>query len=104
MTQTATAGGTGGGAGAGKVQMQDFHFVTRTGKSSATLFRACATGQHFPEVTLVARDAKGKDYYVVTLKDVLVSSFHTGGANNDELPTDQISLNYASVEFQVLGL
>lgn len=102
VTQTVAVGG--GGAGTGKAQFQDFHFVTRVSKSSASLFRACATGQHIPEVKLVARDAKGQSYYVVTLKDVLVTSFQSGGTNADDLPTDQISLSYASVELQVLGL
>ncbi len=37
----------------------------------------------------------------VTMSDVLVSSFQTGGSGaGDVLPTDQISLNFATIEVE----
>jgi type VI secretion system secreted protein Hcp len=92
---------TGGGGGAGKITMQDFHFTKKIDKSSPKLMLACANGQHIPKVVLTVRKA-GKDqqeFLKVTFTDVLVSSYQTGGSNNgSEIPTDQISLNFAKIE------
>jgi type VI secretion system secreted protein Hcp len=98
----AGAHGAGGGGGAGKVQMQDFHFVMKTGKASAKLFLACASGQHIKEVVLTVRKAGGtqQEYLVVRLTDVLVSSFQSGGSG-DLGPTDEVSLNYTKIHYSV---
>ncbi|MBL8181465.1 MAG: type VI secretion system tube protein Hcp [Blastocatellia bacterium] len=94
---------SGGGGGAGKVSMQDFHFVMKVNKASPKLMLACATGQHIKKAVLIARKA-GKDqqeYMKVTMSDILVSSFQTGGSEgSNTLPTDQISLNFAKIEFE----
>ena len=90
----------GGGAGAGKVQMQDFHFVSRTSKASPKLFLACANGQHFKEAKLVGRKAgKGQQEFLTwTFSDILISSYQTGGTEGgDLLPTDQVSLNFSKL-------
>lgn len=100
-TQSGTHVG-GGGGGAGKVQMQDFHFVMKLNKSSPKLMLACANGQHIKKAVLTCRKAGGKqeEYMVVTMSDLLVSSYQTGGsAHGDVVPTDQISLNFAKIEF-----
>ena len=93
----------GGGGGAGKVSMQDFHFVMNVNKSSPKLMLACANGEHIKKAVLTCRKA-GKDqqeFYKITLSDVLVSSFQTGGnGHSDIVPTDQISLNYAKIEWE----
>lgn len=93
----------GSGGGAGKVSMQDFHFVMKVNKASPKLMQACASGEHLKKAVLVCRKA-GKDqqeYLKVTLSDVLVSSYQTGGSSGaDIIPTDQISLNYAKIEFE----
>lgn len=101
-TQTGTHA-AGGGGGAGKVSMQDFHFVMNVNKSSPKLMLACANGEHIKKAVLTCRKA-GKDqqeFYKITLSDVLVSSFQTGGnGHSDIVPTDQISLNYAKIEWE----
>lgn len=100
--QTGTAA-RGGGMGAGKVQMQDFNFVMKVNKASPKLFLACARGDHIKSAVLTCRKA-GKDqqeYLKVTFSDILVSSFQTSGAASaDMLPMDQISLNFAKIEFE----
>jgi type VI secretion system secreted protein Hcp len=101
-TQTGTHAG-GGGGGAGKVSMQDFHFVMKYNKSSPKLFQACASGQHIPKAVLTCRKAGGEqeEYLKVTMSDLLVSSYQSGGsAGRDVIPTDQISLNFSKVEFE----
>lgn len=95
------AHGAGGGGGAGKVSMQDFHFVMKINKASPKLMLACASGEHFKKATLVCRKAgkEQQEFMKVTLSDLLVSSYQTGGSgHSDIVPTDQISLNYAKIE------
>ena len=93
---------TGGGGGAGKVSMQDFHFVMKVNNASPKLMLACATGEHIKKAVLTCRKA-GKDqqeYLLVTMSDLLVSSYQSGGsAHSDVLPTDQISLNFSKIEW-----
>ena len=88
----------GGGGGAGKVSMQDFHFVMKMSKASPSLFLACATGDHLKSAVLTCRKAGGEqqEFLIITMNDLLVSSYQTGGsAHGDIVPTDQISLNFS---------
>jgi len=100
-TQTGTHS-TGGGGGAGKVSMQDFHFVQKIHKGSPKLMLACACGEHIPEATLFCRKAGKEQQEFFTLKfyDLMISSFQTGGSSTgDEIPMEQISMNYSKIEF-----
>ena len=102
-TQTGTHV-AGGGGGAGKVAMQDFHFVMRHSKASPKLMLACASGEHIKKATLTCRKA-GKDqqeFLKIDFSDLLVSSFQTGGADNDKhpVPIDQVTLNFAKIEHE----
>ncbi len=93
----------GGGGGAGKVSMQDFHFVMKSNKASPKLLLACATGEHIPKAVLVCRKAgkEQQEFMKFTFSDMLVSSYQTGGSSTgDEIPLDQISLNYSKVEYE----
>jgi type VI secretion system secreted protein Hcp len=94
----------GGGAGAGKVSMNDFHFVMRNNSASPHLFLHCADGKHLKEAKLTCRKAGGtqQNFLVVTMSDVLISSYQTGGSNGGEVPMDQISLNYSKIEIDAL--
>ncbi|HEX3868982.1 MAG TPA: type VI secretion system tube protein Hcp [Pirellulales bacterium] len=98
-----TSGHGTGGMGAGKVSMQDIHFVTKVSAASSKLMLACASGEHVKKAVLTCRKA-GKDqqeFMKVTLSDVLVSSYQTGGsAHGDVVPLDQVSLAFAKVEFE----
>lgn len=91
----------GGGGGAGKASFNDFHFVMKVNKATPKLMLACANGEHIKKAVLTCRKA-GKDqqeFLKITLSDVLVSSYQTGGSGHgDIVPTDQISINYAKCE------
>ncbi len=89
--------------GAGKVSMQDFHFVMKVNKASPKLMLACATGEHLKKAELTCRKAgkEQQEYLKVTMSDLIVSSFQTGGsAGGDVVPVDQISLNFSKIEFE----
>src|SRR3989440_5768122 len=101
--QQAGGSAVGGGGGAGKVAMQDFHFTMGVNKASPALFLSCAQGDHIKNATLTCRKAgkEQQEFMKVTMSDVLVSSFQTGGSGGgDVVPTDQISLNFAKIEVE----
>ncbi|HLM98132.1 MAG TPA: type VI secretion system tube protein Hcp [Bryobacteraceae bacterium] len=101
-TQSGTHSG-GGGGGAGKVSMQDFHFVMNVNKASPKLLLACATGEHIKKAVLTCRKAgkEQQEFVKYSFSDFLVSSYQTGGSgSSDVLPNDQISLNFAKIEFE----
>jgi len=93
----------GSGAGTGKVHFQDVHFTTQVNKSSPELLLACANGKHIKKAQLFVRKQgeNQQDYYVVTLEDLIVSSYQSGGSNgSNHLPTDQFALNFAKIKFE----
>jgi len=93
----------GSGGGAGKVAMQDFHFVMKANKASPKLMLACATGEHIPKGVLTCRKAgkEQQEFLKVTMSDLLVSSYQTGGSGHgDVVPTDQISINFSKIEWE----
>ena len=71
-----------GGMGAGKVTLQDFHFVMKVNKATPKLMEACATGEHVKKAVLTCRKAgkQQQEYLKVTLNDLIVSSYQTGGS------------------------
>ena len=94
---------TGGGSGAGKVSMQDFHLTMKVNKASPKLMLSCATGTHIKKAVMVARKAGGEqeEFYTITMSDLLVSSYQTGGSGHGGVvPTDQFSLNFSKIEIE----
>ena len=93
----------GSGGGAGKASFQDIHFTSSVGKASPTIALSCASGKHIKKAVLFVRK-QGEDQqddYVVTLEDLLVSSYQSGdAAGGSSVPTDQFSLNYAKIKFE----
>lgn len=92
----------GGGGGGGKVNCQDVSCVKYVDKSSPILMKHCFTGVHIPEGQLIVRKAGGKpiDYLIIDMKEILVSSYQTGGSGGEDRLTESFSLNFAKVAFQ----
>ncbi len=97
---TQAGGAVGGGGGAGKAQFEDLTLVAPTSSASPKLFVVAAGGQHLKEANLTFRKAGEKpvEFYKIRLEDVLVSSFHTAGADGEDRPVDQFSLNFAKIQ------
>src|SRR3546814_7601784 len=78
-------GGRGGGGGTGKAEFSDINFSKQADKFSPKLVKAAAEGEHIKEVVLTCRKASGKggqvEYLKVTMNDVMVSSYQTGGSS-----------------------
>ena len=75
----------------------------KASKASPKLLLACANGEHIKKAVLTCRKA-GKEqqaFIEITMSDVLVSSYQTSGSSRgDEVPTDQVSLNFAKIEYE----
>jgi type VI secretion system secreted protein Hcp len=87
-------------AGAGKVQSREVNFTAKVNSASVNFFQALATRRLFKQALLTCRKT-GKvqqEFYKLTFKNVLVSSFQTmGSASSAEIPVDNFTFTYESV-------
>jgi type VI secretion system secreted protein Hcp len=102
VQQPGAAAAVGQGAGVGKAQFHEFQFVKRIDSASAKLMVACASGQHFQDVTLSCRRAGGTqaEFLNVKLENVIVSSYESSGGEGEvrnSLPVDTFHLNFAKI-------
>jgi type VI secretion system secreted protein Hcp len=101
--ETNSGGGPGGGGGgAGKVQMQDVAFTMTVNKASPRLLLACATGKHIKQAVLTARRAgkSQQEFLVFKFRDVIITSYQTGGSAQADVPFDQVSLGFSKIEME----
>ena len=99
LTQAGTTHlGTGGGAG--KVNVSDLTIVHAIDKATPAIINAVCVGAHFKEGTLTLRKAGTTplDYLVVTLEDIIVTSYSPSGTNGEEQTFASFSLNFARFE------
>lgn len=96
-------GAGGGRAGGQAAEASDLSLSKYIDKSSPKLVLACCDGRHIPEVTLELINTRGGNrtpYMVYKLHNVLVSSYSVSGDTSDDpLPTEEITLNYESIEW-----
>jgi type VI secretion system secreted protein Hcp len=91
------------GLSAGKVSISSFNIMKKTEKSSATLFAACANGDHFDSATVTMRKAGGsagqQGFLIYEFTDVMVESIQwSGSSGGDDTPTESVSLAFAKVK------
>jgi len=98
---TQPAGPSGGGSGKGKAIPGDFFFVHKYDKASPVLAKQCASGKHFKDAKMTARKAgEGqKDFLVLTMKEVFITSVHPAGSSGGEI-MEQVSCSYKDIEFE----
>ncbi len=91
---------TGGGSGKGKATPGAFKFKHLYDKASPNLAKSCASGKHFPSVKMTCRKAgEGqKDYLVMTMKEVLITSAKPSGVKDGDI-FEEISCSYKEIEF-----
>ncbi len=102
MSNSANAA-IGGGAGAGKVNMQELSFTKYVDKASSFLQLACASGAHYPDALLIVRKSGGDaplEYIKIKLSKVFISAVSTGGSGGEDRLTENVTLNFAKVEFE----
>ena len=91
----------GGGGGSGKVNIQDLSITKWVDSASADLLKVCSNGTHIDKALLTVRKA-GKDpleYIKIMMDKVLVTSVSTGGSGGEERLTENVTLNFAKVNF-----
>ncbi len=91
----------GSGGGAGKASFQDISITKYVDSSSPNLMLFCANGKHYPSAELIIRKAGegAQEYLKIKFIDVLVTSVSTGGSGGDDRLTENVSLNFAKVEY-----
>ncbi|MGC1416144.1 MAG: type VI secretion system tube protein Hcp [Candidatus Acidiferrum sp.] len=108
VRQPGGSAAVGAGGGVGKAQFGEFEFTKRIDSASAKLMLACASGQHFPEVTLTCRRAGGTqaDFLKIKLENVIVSGYESIGGDasfKDTLPLDTFHLNFAKITYNYMA-
>ncbi len=100
MSQSGTMhSGTGGGGG--KVHVQDLSVTKFIDTATSNLLTACSKGTQYDKAILTVRKAGGDkplEYVVITMKDVIITSLSTGGSGGEDRLTENVSLNFASVQ------
>jgi type VI secretion system secreted protein Hcp len=85
------------GAGQSKVSVQDLSFTASMSFAGATLAQFCANGKHIATGKLTARKADGTsdgvDYLTIEMKDIIITSYGTGGSG--EFPTEHFTIQFA---------
>jgi type VI secretion system secreted protein Hcp len=94
--------GGGGGGGAGKAQHKPVVIRKLPGASSLFFYEALVRGEHLPRVTITAKKkgkgGKQQDYLIVTMEDVIVTSYNTSGSDDDKPAVETITLVFEKIQ------
>jgi type VI secretion system secreted protein Hcp len=100
VTQTGSmAHGSGGGTG--KANFADLLINHYIDKASPVLMKACATGEHIKEATIVARKAgKGQqEYLIIKMNDIIITSVQPSGSGG-EAAVESVTLQCSKVDME----
>lgn len=101
-----TIGSASSGAGAGKAKFQSFEVTKFVDKASPSLFTACASGAHFPQVDLYIRKAgatsptgggTGHSYLLYTFRMVFITTVSWSGGTGQDAPTETVDFVYGAL-------
>jgi type VI protein secretion system component Hcp len=90
MGTTAPTAAQSSGSGAGRTSLGSLTVTRTVDSASPKLFQACASGQHFPKLRIVAGGR------TVVFDDVLIARVNTAAGGTKPLET--LTFNYAKVE------
>ena len=84
----------------GRANHEDLRIIHTLDKASPKLALYCCNAEHIPSVQLqLVRATDRETFYTITLSDVIVSSVSPGGSVSDVLPLEEVSFNYAKIEW-----
>jgi type VI secretion system secreted protein Hcp len=92
---------SGSGSGTGKVSVRDLTYRAHVDKSVPPLLKMAATGKTFKKAKLTICKATGGDaleYFIVTMKNGIISDVTFPDMEGDERQVVRVSLNFSSVE------
>ena len=97
-TNSVNIGSVSGGGGAGKVKFDELQLTRLSDSMSAQFLTIISNGTSLPEVTLT------RDNLTIVLRMVMISSYKIEGTSDKREPTtEEISLQFASVKFEIDG-
>lgn len=103
MSQAASSH-IGGGASSAQASVQDINTVKFVDKSTPGIMHCCLSGKHIADAELhctkASGDNKALEYIIIKMHDVIISSVSTGGSGGEDRLTENVSLNFAKVEYQ----
>jgi len=101
-------GSAGAGAGTGKAKLNPFKVSKWTDNCSPSLFKTCCIGGHYSEAHIAIRKAgsaptagatgAGTEYLHYTFRLVFVSNIEWSGDSGDELPGENVTFAYGSMQ------
>jgi type VI secretion system secreted protein Hcp len=99
----------GGRASARRSSLTTISVAKFIDKSSPNLFLACATGQHIPKGVLTFRKAGAAgaapyEFLIITLSDVLISSYQVSSSEGAGAPAESLSLSYTKIEYKYVPI
>jgi type VI secretion system Hcp family effector len=101
VTVPVAIGGGGGGA-TGKAQHKPVVIRKLPGASSLFFYEALVRGEHLPRVTITAKKkgkgGKQQDYLIVTMEEVIVTSYNTSGSDDDKPAVETITLVFEKIQ------
>ena len=99
---TQATGGSGGGRASGKACPADIAFTKYVDRATPVLIGGTVTGQAYATATLVARKAgkEQQEFLKIELKNVMITSYQTGGSSGAETPTDAFALRFGSMKVE----
>jgi type VI secretion system secreted protein Hcp len=89
--------------GRGHARVEDFKVVKHVDAASPLLFDAVCSGQAIKEAVFTLRKAGDRaiDFYKVRFENVFISSAApAGSAGGEDLPMEQVTLDFQSVEIE----
>ena len=101
VTNTRATAPGGGGGGEGKATFHDITFVHHIDKASPLLMRACATGTHLKDATIIHRKA-GKDqqeFLIIKMNDIIITGVTDGDASG-QAGSETVSLVFAKIDLE----
>ena len=89
----------GSGGTSAKANLHDFSVSFRMSPASPKLMQFSASGKHLDSAVFTALEASEtpQKYLEITLTDVVISSYQTGGSGDDK-PIESMTLNFAQVK------
>lgn len=96
----------GGGGSQALSSHQDLSFVKWCDKSTPGIMHSCSSGKHISKAEMICTKSSGDNkaltYLTIKMHDVIVSSISTGGSGAEDALTENVSLNFAKVEFEYI--
>jgi type VI secretion system secreted protein Hcp len=89
-------------ARAGSASVDKFSVTKYIDKATPKLLESLASGKHIEDAKIIVRKAGGNpvEYLKYTLRDIMVTSYSTGGSSGGDRPMEEVSFSYGKIEVE----